>query len=75
MLDFLSELGAPTIIATTKIDKLKSGERAARLTDLTGALGLDQDQVVPFSSRTGEGRDELARALMELLAQPDWRTS
>ena len=74
MLDFLSELGVPTIIATTKIDKLNARERAGRLEELTRVLGVDADQIVPFSSRTGEGRDELAAALMELLALPDWRT-
>jgi GTP-binding protein len=28
---------------------------------------------VPFSAQTGEGRDELASALMSLLAMPDWK--
>jgi GTP-binding protein len=75
MLDFLSEVGVPTIVATTKIDKLKSSEVTTRLGELTRILGLDPDQVIPFSARTGAGRDELASALMELLALPDWRTT
>ena len=28
---------------------------------------------LPFSAQTGEGRDELASALMSLLAMPDWK--
>ena len=75
MLDFLSDVGVPTIIATTKIDKLKASEITTRLRQLTRILGLDPEQVIPFSSRTGAGRDELASALMELLALPDWRTT
>jgi GTP-binding protein len=75
MLDFLAEVGVPTIIAITKVDKLGSSEVRQRIEDVTGALGLDPEQVVPFSARTGAGRDELASALMELLALPDWRTS
>jgi GTP-binding protein len=75
MLDFLSEVGVPTIVATTKIDKLKPSEVTTRLGELTRILGLDPDQVIPFSARTGVGRDELASALMELLALPDWRTT
>ncbi len=74
MLDFLANLGAPTIVAVTKVDKLRKDEATARVAELANTLGLDVDQIVPFSSRTGEGRDELAVALETLLAMPDWRT-
>ncbi len=73
MLEFLSEIGAPTIIAATKIDKLTAKERRERLSELTGALELDDDQVIPFSSVTGEGRDELASAIVSLLEGESWR--
>jgi GTP-binding protein len=75
MVEFLAELGVPTIFAATKVDKLKKSEVAARVRQLAQQLGLDPDQIVPFSAHTGEGRDDLAAALMELLAQPSWRTS
>jgi GTP-binding protein len=74
MLDFLADLGAPTIVAFTKIDKLNATEAARRTEELAMMLGLDSDQVVPFSSKTGQGRDALASALEGLLAMPDWRT-
>jgi GTP-binding protein len=74
MLDFLAELGVPTIVTVTKTDKLTAKERARRVADLSAALGLDADQVIAFSAVTGEGRDELAEAIDELLAQPAWRT-
>ena len=73
MLDFLAELGAPTIVAATKVDKLKPLAAVERVRVLAEQVGLDPDQIVPFSARTGEGRDELATALVELLAMPDWR--
>lgn len=73
MLDFLSDLGVPTIIAATKVDKLRAAEVGPRLTELAAAVGVDVDQIVPFSATTGEGRDELAAALVALLAQPDWK--
>jgi GTP-binding protein len=66
MLDFLSELGAPTIVAVTKVDKLTKTAAAARVQDLTAALGLDADQVIPFSAVTGAGRDDLASAIVSL---------
>jgi GTP-binding protein len=75
MLDFLADLGVPTIVAFTKIDKLNRAQATARVKALCDGLGLEVEQVVPFSSHTGEGRDELAAALMSLLALPDWRTA
>ena len=75
MLDFLSEIGAPTIVAATKIDKLKRAEVAARLAALADVTGLDPDQIIPFSAVTGAGRDELAAALVELVGQPSWRAA
>ena len=73
MLDFLADVGAPTIIAATKVDKIKPMAAIERIQALAKLVGLDAEQIVPFSARTGEGRDELASALIELLAMPDWR--
>lgn len=73
MLDFLSELGVPTIVVLTKIDKLTAAQRKKRLHELSVQLGLDEDQVIVFSAVTGEGRDELAEAIDSLLAQPSWK--
>jgi GTP-binding protein len=73
MLDFLAELGVPVIVAVTKVDKLKPLQATARVAELTTQLGLDPEQVIPFSARTGAGRDELADAVEMLVTQPDWR--
>jgi len=70
MLDFLSELGAPTIVAVTKVDKLTKAAAAARVQELTASLGLDSDQVIPFSAVTGVGRDDLASAIISLTEAP-----
>jgi len=75
MLDFLGELGVPTIIVLTKMDKLTATERAKRVPAISSILVLDSDQVVPFSATTGEGRDELAEAIDSLLGQPAWRAA
>jgi GTP-binding protein len=73
MLDFLAEIEAPTIVVLTKIDKLKPREVATRTGEIARALGLDAEQVIPFSAETGRGRDELAEAVVSLVAQPSWR--
>jgi GTP-binding protein len=73
MLDFLADVGAPTIIAATKVDKIKPLAVIERIQALAKLVGVDAEQIVPFSARTGEGRDELASALVAVLAMPDWR--
>ena len=75
MLDFLADLGLPTIIAVTKVDKLNAREKAERLAAFGKVLGVDPEQIIPFSSVTGAGRDELAEALVSLLEQPSWRST
>ncbi|HEX8945303.1 MAG TPA: ribosome biogenesis GTP-binding protein YihA/YsxC [Gemmatimonadaceae bacterium] len=75
MLDFLSEIGVPTIVVLTKIDKLTAAERRKRLAELPLRLGLDTEQVIAFSAATGEGRDELGAAIESLLEQPSWKAA
>lgn len=70
MLDFLSEVEIPTIVAVTKSDKLTRSAIDAKVATLAKRLGLAEDQVIPFSARTGDGRAELAEAMMTLVNSP-----
>ena len=74
MLDFLGEAGLPTIVCLTKMDKLRTAEAPARPARMAELLGLDPEQVIPFSAETGLGRDELAEALVSLVDAPHWRS-
>ena len=69
MLDLLAEIGLPTVVAVTKTDKLSRPQAAARVKEIARELALDEEQVIPFSAVTGAGRDELAEAVVALLAQ------
>ena len=73
MLDFLAELGAPTIVVLTKIDKLRPREVPERVHEIAVSLRLEDEQLIPFSAETNQGRDELASALVSLIALPSWR--
>jgi GTP-binding protein len=75
MLDFLSEIGVPTIVVITKVDKLSLRAAAVRARELTESLGVDADQVIPFSAHTGAGRDDLAAAIVSLAEQPAIKAS
>jgi GTP-binding protein len=74
MFDLLQELAIPTLFVLTKIDKLKPKERAAQVTLIARVIGTTEDQLIPFSAVTDEGRDELAEAIEGLVAAPiAWR--
>jgi GTP-binding protein len=68
MLDFLAEIGIPTLVVLTKMDKVGRSEVDQRVAAIVAALELDEDQVIQASARTGLGRDELAEALMSILS-------
>ena len=70
MLDFLSTIELPTLVVLTKIDKLRPRERAERLAEAGRLLQLETEQIIPFSAVSGEGRDELASAIVDLVQQP-----
>ena len=67
MLDFLAEVEVPTIVALTKTDKLSKAMAQERAAEISRALALDPDQVIPFSAHTGEGRVELLEAIAGLV--------
>jgi GTP-binding protein len=72
MLDFLAETEVPTIVALTKKDKLSKTAALEQAAMISRALALPSEQVIPFSSQTGEGRTELLEAITELVeAVPD----
>jgi GTP-binding protein len=75
MVAYLGELGVPALVVLTKMDKLKRGERAQAVSRAVRTLALDEDQVVPFSAKTGEGREALLEALDSLLRDDEGASS
>ncbi|HKR07835.1 MAG TPA: ribosome biogenesis GTP-binding protein YihA/YsxC [Gemmatimonadaceae bacterium] len=68
MLDFLADVEVPTIVALTKSDKLSKTAAGVRATEISRALALEPDQVIQFSSQTGDGREDLLEAILDLVA-------
>jgi GTP-binding protein len=69
MFELLGETEVPTLIVVTKADKLSKLAAAKSVAALSKALRVDQEQILPFSAVTGEGRDELAEAVVALVAE------
>jgi len=70
MFDLLAEVGLPTLVVMTKVDKLTATQRTGQVAALAARCGVDEDQMIPCSATTGEGRDDLAASLTALLAAP-----
>ncbi|MFN2432493.1 MAG: ribosome biogenesis GTP-binding protein YihA/YsxC [Gemmatimonadota bacterium] len=72
MLEFLAELGVPTLFVLTKVDKLGAAQRPGRLREMAEATGIeDEEHVVPFSAVTREGRAEILHAIERLIEEPE----
>lgn len=71
MVLYLSKLGIPAMVVLTKMDKLKKSQCLLAVQRACEELGIEEEQVVPFSSRTGEGREALLEALADLVTEAE----
>ncbi len=53
----LRQAGIPLVVLATKLDKIKRSKQAAALAALRRAYKLKPDEVIGFSSHTGQGLD------------------
>jgi GTP-binding protein len=72
LLGFLRHHQIPAALVATKIDKLGRAAAGKALAKIGAALGPDVP-VVPFSARSGEGRDALWRIIRGWLGSPGSR--
>ena len=67
--DFLDHHGLPRVVAATKSDKLGRGEVSRQREAIRKGVGSSALDVIPVSARTGEGIDELWRAIRAVVAR------
>lgn len=69
MLDFLKQMDIPMIVVCTKADKLKVKELERRKREITEELDrIEPDKIIPFSSKTGLGCDEIKMCIEKALS-------
>ena len=67
MINWLIDSQIPFIVVATKVDKLNTTNRKNNLAQLREDLHFtDEDVLVPFSSQTREGKEELWREIFRL---------
>jgi GTP-binding protein len=69
MLDYLATLEVPSLVVLTKSDKLTKTAAREAIRNIVERIGLSEEQVVPFSSLSGDGTEELLESVGELLAE------
>jgi GTP-binding protein len=65
LLEFLAHVKQRALVVATKVDRLPASKRKPALLALERASGV---KALPFSAHTGEGREQLWRALLRLAA-------
>lgn len=66
MLDYLTQMEIPFVIAATKVDKLNKTDRAKSLEKIAShPLVTNETVIIPFSSHTGEGKAELWKEILK----------
>ena len=67
---FLRSTGLPFYVIATKLDKISRAQRLPCLTLLYRTLSVQPWQVLPYSSETGEGRDQLLELIEKTVQDP-----
>lgn len=67
MISFLEQMRIPFIVVLTKADKLKKKEYALREQSVITELNNPEYPVIPFSSVTGQGIDEIKKLIEKAL--------
>ena len=67
MREWLKENGVPAAYVATKADKIARGSRRKHLNIISDALGMKIDDIIEYSSHTGEGKPRLWEAISSRL--------
>ena len=59
MLNFLEETQIPYFLIATKVDKIAKSKVPQACLQISKSLGVRKDLIVPFSSETGQGREQI----------------
>ena len=63
MFAWLVEKNLPVLIVATKSDKLSKTEQKKHLSVIKNIFGVDENSILPYSSKTNEGRDNLLEVI------------
>ena len=62
VINYLLEIGLPTTIVVSKVDKLRSSEKTSQLNNIKAQIP-PHFNIIPYSTKTGEGKREILNIL------------
>jgi GTP-binding protein len=71
LIAWLKDLSLPIIFTMTKSDKLSKNKIAQALHQTAKSLSINPEQIVPFSSQTGEGKKRLWKEVLRLIGRTE----
>ncbi len=70
LLDWLERREIPAVLIATKADKLSKTAQTKHRETIAAALAVEPDDLVLFSAKTRQGREELWRILVDMATAP-----
>ena len=67
MLDWLNHHGIPSVPVLTKSDKLSKTRQQKQLKEISNTLSADKDNLILFSAKSRQGKDEVWDAVKQLI--------
>ena len=72
MYDWVCQSGFTPVIVATKLDKIKRSQKDKQVKLIRTALGCGSDfRIIPYSSMTKQGRDEILSFMEEHMGEPE----
>jgi GTP-binding protein len=65
LLEWFRHYSFPLLVVMTKVDKVSRNEAGKRKQDLQRFFGLQDEEIIPFSAVTGEGREKIWKRIEE----------
>jgi GTP-binding protein len=71
LISWLADLSLPALFTITKSDKLSKNKIAQALHQTAKALSINPEQILPFSSQTGDGKKHLWQEILRLIGRTE----
>ncbi len=68
MLDWLNHYDIPSVPVLTKSDKLSKTKQQKQLREIANTLSADKDNLILFSAKSRQGKDEVWGAVKKLIS-------
>ena len=73
MIELLHRYDVPVVLVLTKADKFSRNQQIKRINEIKKGISFGKTEMIPFSSTSGLGKDELWESLVKLIGDGEER--